>query len=337
MKQFIKVFIFSLIIFSVVITTGIFTYAKFVSPEGIAEEFPDDDIDKAEEDEEKFDSPLEKAIHDSNRINVLVIGLEGTRSDTIMLASFDRKTKEGNIISIPRDTYYLREGYDKYSEMQKINAVFGSEKDGYKALMQAVEDIAGIPVDKYVSVEYDGVRAAVKAIGGVNFNVPFHMKYTDIYDHPPLYINVPAGQQIIDGDKAIQLLRFRNGDPGYPSYPDGDLGRGKTQQEFMTAAIKKSLSLKLPSVINAVYPHVKTNLTLTELLGLAKDAIGFSTDNLSTSTLPGNAKYLGKLSFFIPDGQEIIKAMYDLYDVPLSADTNEESMAEANETVPKGE
>ena len=105
----------------------------------------------------------------------------------------------------------------------------------------------------------------------------------------------------------------------------------------MTAAIKKSLSLKLPSVINAVYSHVKTNLTLTELLGLAKDAIGFSTDNLSTSTLPGNAKYLGKLSFFIPDGQEIIKAMYDLYDVPLSADTNEESMAEANETVPKGE
>ena len=273
MKQFIKVFIFSLIIFSVVITTGIFTYAKFVSPEGIAEEFPDDDIDKAEEDEEKFDSPLEKAIHDSNRINVLVIGLEGTRSDTIMLASFDRKTKEGNIISIPRDTYYLREGYDKYSEMQKINAVFGSEKDGYKALMQAVEDIAGIPVDKYVSVEYDGVRAAVKAIGGVNFNVPFHMKYTDIYDHPPLYINVPAGQQIIDGD----------------------IGRVKTQQEFMTAAIKKSLSLKLPSVINAVYPHVKTNLTLTELLGLAKDAIGFSTDSLSTSTLPGNAKYLGKL------------------------------------------
>lgn len=333
MKQFIKVFIFSLIIFSVVITTGIFTYAKFISPEGIAGEFPDDEdnIDKAEEDEEKFDSPLEKAIHDSNRVNVLLIGLEGPRSDTIMLVSFDRKTKEGNIISIPRDTYYPRDAYDKYSEMQKINAVFGSEKDGYKALMQAVEDIAGIPVDKYVSVEYDGVREAVKAIGGVNFNVPFYMKYTDIYDEPPLYINIPAGQQIINGDKAIELLRFRNGDPGYPSYPDGDLGRVKTQQEFIRAAVKKSLSLKLPSVVNAVYPHVKTNLTITELLGLAKDAIGFSTDNLSSGVLPGEPKYLGKLSFYIPNGQEITKAMYDLYDVPLSVDSNEESMADAAE------
>jgi LCP family protein required for cell wall assembly len=335
MKQFIKVFIFSLIIFSVVITTGIFTYTKFISPEGIAGEFPDDEdnIEQAEEDEEEFDSPLEKAIHDSNRVNVLLIGLEGPRSDTIMLASFDRKTKEGNIISIPRDTYYYRDAYDKYSEMQKINAVFGSEKDGYKALMEAVEDIAGIPVDKYVSVEYDGVRAAVEAIGGVNFNVPFHMKYTDIYDGPKgFYINIPAGQQIIYGDKAIELLRFRNGDPGYPSYPDGDLGRVKTQQEFMKAAVKKSLSLKLPSVINAVYPHVKTNFTLTELFGLAKDAIGFSTDNLSSKILPGEPKYLGKLSFYIPNGQEILKAMYDLYDVPLSVDTNEENVADATDT-----
>jgi LCP family protein required for cell wall assembly len=336
MKQFIKAFLFSLIIFSAVIATGIFTYAKFMSPEGITEEFPDDEdqIKQAEEDEEEFASPLEKAIHDSNRVNVLLIGMEGPRTDTIMLFSYDRKTKEGNIISIPRDTYYYRDEYDKYSEMQKINAVYGSEKEGYQALMDTVEDITGIPVDKYVSVKYDGVRAAVKAIGGVNFNVPFHMKYTDIYDNPPngFYINIPAGQQIIDGDKAIELLRFRNGDPGYPSYPDGDIGRVKTQQEFIQAAVKKSLSLKLPNVINAVYPHVKTNFTLTELVGLAKDAIGFTTDNLSSAILPGEPKYLGKLSFYIPNGQEITKAMYDLYDVPLSADTNEENVADAAET-----
>ena len=99
----------------------------------------------------------------------------------------------------------------------------------------------------------------------------------------------------------------------------------------MKAAIKKSLSLKLPSVISAVYPYVKTNLTLTESLGLAKDGIGFSTENLSASILPGDPKYLGKLSFFIPNGQEITKAMYDLYDIPLSANANDESIADATE------
>lgn len=334
MKQFIRVFILSLIIFSVVITTGLFTYSKFMNTDAL-EEPPEEDsfITDKEDIDKEFETPLQKAIYNSNRTNILLMGLEGSRSDTIMLASFDRKTKETTIISIPRDTYYKRDTYDKYSEMQKINAIYGSEEDGAKALMQAVEDLTGIPVNKYVSVKYDGVRAAVNAIGGVNFDIPFHMKYTDIYDNPPLYINISSGQQIINGDKAIQLLRFRTGDPGYPSYPDGDLGRVKTQQEFMKSAIKKSLSLKLPNVINAVYPHVKTNLTLTESLALAKDAIGFSTDILSTTMLPGEAKYMGKLSFFIPNGEEITKAMYDLYNVPLSADTdiNEGNIAEATE------
>jgi LCP family protein required for cell wall assembly len=335
MKQhFIKVFLVSLIIFSTVITTGIFTYAKFMSPEGITQKLPEDEEPIAVEEEDENLTPLEKAMRDSNRINALLIGFEGARSDTIMLGSFDRKTKEANIISIPRDTYYKRDAYAKYSEMQKINAVYGSEDDGYKALLKAVEEITGISVDKYVAVNYNGVRAAVDAIGGVEVNVPIHMKYTDIYDKPPLYIDIKPGPQIIYGDKAMELLRFRTGDPGYPSFPNGDVGRVEMQQQFIKSAIKKSLSLRLPNVISAVYPHVETNFTLTELLGLAKDAIGFSTDNLTTQILPGNPKILGSnppLSFYIPDGQEITKVVYDLYDVPLSASAEEENVAHASE------
>jgi len=335
MKQhFIKVFLVSLIIFSTVITTGIFTYAKFMSPEGITQKLPEDEEPIAVDEEDENLTPLEKAMRDSNRINALLIGFEGTRSDTIMLGSFDRKTKEANIISIPRDTYYKRDAYAKYSEMQKINAVYGSEDDGYKALLKAVEEITGISVDKYVAVNYNGVRAAVDAIGGVEVNVPIHMKYTDIYDKPPLYIDIKPGPQIIYGDKAMELLRFRTGDPGYPSFPNGDVGRVEMQQQFIKSAIKKSLSLRLPNVISAVYPHVETNFTLTELLGLAKDAIGFSTDNLTTQILPGNPKILGSnppLSFYIPDGQEITKVVYDLYDVPLSASAEEENVAHASE------
>ena len=335
MKQFIKVFLLSLLIFSTVITTGIFTYSKFTSPEGIAKELPEDE-DLIADDSEEGDNltPLEKAMQGSNRVNALLLGFEGARSDTIMLASFDKKTKEANIISIPRDTYYQRDGYSKYSEMQKMNAVYGSEDEGYKAVMEAVEDLTGISVDRYVAVNYKGVRAAVNAIGGVEVNVPIHMKYTDIYDDPPLYIDIGPGPQIIYGDKAMELLRFRSGDPGYPSFPNGDLGRVQMQQEFIKSAIKKSLSLKLPSVINAVYPYVETNFTLTELLLLGKDAIGFSTENLSAQVLPGDAKILGTnppLSFYIPDGQEITKIVYELYDVPLSASSDEENIAHASE------
>lgn len=330
MKQFFKVFLFSLIIFSSVAFAGIFTYARFFTPQEIAEgDLKDDGIEDDEEEHNiEFDSPLEKAMHESNRINVLLVGLEGTRSDTIMLASYDRKTKEASIISIPRDTYYQREGYYKYSDVQKINAIYGMEKEGIKALVEAVENLTGLPIDNYTTIDYDGVRAAVDAIGGVEVDVPFHMRYTDPYDKPPLDINIPAGKQIIYGNKAMEFLRFRKTNyEGYSGYYNGDLGRVQVQQQFIKSAVKKALSLKLPSVISAVYPHVTTDLTLTDLLGLGKDAIGFSIDNLETMTLPGTDKMLGGVSFYIADGEEIRKIVYDLYDVKLSADASEESTA----------
>lgn len=329
MKQFFKIFIFSLLIFSLVTSVGIFTYVKYLSPEEVAEADPDNKDNNNDEDGEtnnEFDTPLEKAMKESNRINMLVVGLEGPRSDTIMLASYDRKTKEANLISIPRDTYYPREGYYKYSDVQKINAIYGMEEDGIKALVKAVEDLTGIPIDNYVTVDYKGVKSAVNAIGGVEFDVPFHMRYSDPYDTPPLEINIPAGRQIINGDKALQLLRFRKTNyPGYHGYANGDLGRVQTQQEFIKAAVKKSMSLKLPSVISAVYPYIETDLTLTNMLGLGKDAIGFSTDNLETMTLPGTDKMLGGLSFYLANGEEITKVVYDLYDINLSANANNEN------------
>ena len=307
------------------LSTGIFTYVKYFSPESVAEEAPDEDDQNIDETEEtEFDTPLEKAMYESKRINVLLVGLEGTRSDTIMLASFDRKTKEADIISIPRDTYYPREGFSKYSENNKINAVYGMEKDGIIALKEAVEDITGLPIDNYVTIDYDGVRAAVDAIGGVEVDVPFHMRYTDPYDDPPLDINIPAGKQIIYGDKAMEFLRFRKTNyPGYSGYVNGDLGRVEVQQQFIKSAVKKALSLKLPSVISAVYPYVDTDLTLTNLLGLGKDAIGFSTENFETTTLPGTDKMMGGLSFYLADGEEITKLVYDLYNVNLSAHEEE--------------
>jgi len=319
MNHFLKVFLVSLLIFSMVAFTGVFTYVKFFNPEGIAIEDPNKGTDNAdEEDVNNFDTPLDKAIKKSKRVNVLLLGLEGYRSDTMMIASYDRVKKELDIISVPRDTYYPREGYAKYSEFMKINSIYGTNESRQLAVIEAVEEMTKIPIDKYVSIDYEGVRAAVQAVGGVEFNVPFHMKYTDPYDTPPLRIDIPKGNQIIYGDKAMEFLRFRKGDPGYPGYSEGDVGRIQTQQEFIKAAIGKALSLKLPNVITSVYPYVKTNFTLTELLGLGGDAIGFSKDNINTMIMPGIAKYMGGLSFYVPDGEEITKMLYNLYDVELN-------------------
>lgn len=323
MNHFLKVFLISLLIFSMVITTGIYTYTKFFNYDEMTADNPGTDPEDGDDEVSDSDSPLERAIKKSKRINVLLLGLEGTRSDTIMIASYDRISKEANIISIPRDTYYPREGYAKYSEFMKINAVYGTEEARQQAVVDAVEELTKIPIHKYVSIDYNGVRAAVDAVGGVEFDVPFHMKYTDIYDKPPLRIDIPAGRRTIKGDKAMELLRFRKGDPGYPGYPEGDVGRIKTQQEFVKAAVDKALGMKLPNVISAVYPYVKTDFSLTELLGLGGDVIGFSKDKINVEILPGDAKYIGNLSFFIPDDEKIREKLYELYKVPLKVENNE--------------
>ena len=86
MKQhFIKVFLISLIIFSTVITTGIFTYAKFMSPEGITQKLPEDEEPIAIDEEDENLTPLEKAMRDSNRINALLLGHTVEQAEQVVL------------------------------------------------------------------------------------------------------------------------------------------------------------------------------------------------------------------------------------------------------------
>lgn len=316
MKLFFKVFITSLLIFTLIIGIGVTSYMKFFNPQ-------DDDIYATEDENGYFDNienenltPLQKAIKNSKRINVLVVGLEHTRSDTIMLASYDRQTKKADIISIPRDTYYPREGYDSLAQL-KINSIYGTE--GIEGLMDAVEDIVGIPVDKYVTVDYDAVKAAVDALGGVEYNVPFDMVYSDPYDTPPLYINIKAGYQTLNGENALKFLRYRHG------YAEGDIGRVKAQQDFIKATIEKALSFKLVSVIREVYPYINTNFSITEMLGLAGDAIGFSTDNLNTQILPGYGEYMYGVSYYKLENEKVIEMVYKMYGLIDDKDPVEEA------------
>ncbi|MDD2494612.1 MAG: LCP family protein [Tissierellia bacterium] len=258
-------------------------------------------------------TPLEKAINKKGRINVLLLGLEHERSDTIMVATYDTKEKKADIISIPRDTYVERDGFVN-SANNKINTIYTVK--GIEGIKDMVRSLTGITVDKYVTIDYDGVRAAVDAVGGVDVNVPFHMRYTDPYSDPPLDINIPEGEQTIYGDQAMEFLRFRKTNyPGYTGYAEGDLGRIQAQQDFVKSAIKKSLSLKLPKVISSIYPHVDTDFSLTELTSLAVGSIGFSSDNVDFHTLPGDTQTLNRLSFYIANDVEVMNLIYEIYDI----------------------
>lgn len=321
MKSFFKSFFKSLLLFLVLIGLGVLGFNKL---------FPDKAIDlKQIKDVVSLDqftfgggTPLEKAIHKSKRVNALIMGVEnGNRSDTIMFVSFDPESSQTDIVSIPRDTYYYEVGHEDAAN-RKINATYGRDKE--KGVVKAVEDLLGAPIHYYASVRYEGVKAIVDSIGGVEVNVPIRMKYSDPTDNPPLKINLQKGQQVLNGDKAIQFLRYRHGNMGknghyMGGYPDGDLGRIKAQQQFVTQAIHKILGLKLPVVLKAALPHVETNAGMAEILYYEDEIMKIAKEKIKTQTLPGEPGPLkfGKreLSFFKPDKAGIEKMVKDLYGV----------------------
>ncbi|WP_159436088.1 LCP family protein [Anaerosalibacter sp. Marseille-P3206] len=260
---------------------------------------------------------LESAINKSKRVNFVVLGMEDIRSDTMIFVSFEPVKKQVDLISVPRDTYLYRKGYEA-AEMRKINAVYASH--GINGVKKAVTHVlGGVPVHYYVMVDYDGVKKIVDSVGGVDVTVPFHMKYTDPSSKPPLYIDIPKGKQTLNGDKSIDFLRYRKQNGGSGGYKNGDLGRVKAQQEFLKSFLKKSLSIKLPVVIKTSLDNVKTDIAITEAFTFGKNALGIDEKNINFSTLPGIAtfkKINGKnLSYYIYDEIEIKKLMESIYGV----------------------
>ena len=297
MKRFFRVFFISLICFSLIVAGGLIWLNGSLT-EGSADA---SDIFKILSNDK------------DDRINVLVLGLENTRSDTIMIASYDTKNKTGDVISIPRDTYVDRDGYINNGN-NKINSVYSVK--GIEGLSEIILNITGIKIDKYVTIDYDGVRAAVDAVGGVEVDVPFHMRYTDPYSDPPLDINIEPGEQLIKGDRAMEFLRFRKTNyAGYSGYSDGDLGRVEAQQGFVKAAIKKALTFRLPLVVKEVYPHIDTDFSLMEATSLAMGSIGLSIENVNFHILPGYTQTRNGLSFYILDYLETKDLIYSILEI----------------------
>ncbi len=264
---------------------------------------------------------LEEEFGTDNRVNVLLLGMNDNLADTIMVASFNVKEKHLDLISIPRDTYYERSNFYS-SAAQKINSIYNTEKeDGMKKMAQAVSEVLnGMPLHYYMAVDYKGVANIVDSMGGVTFNVPFHMRYSDPTDKPPLYINIPAGEQVLDKDNVVEFLRFRKTNVrGYKGYPDGDEGRIRTQQEFMKAAFQQALDSNILKVAGSVLNNVDSDLSWGVAAKLAPKAMGMSAEDMSVWKLPGEARMAAtkkdstRLSFYFADKEGTTEMLDQIY------------------------
>ncbi|MEG1584230.1 MAG: LCP family protein, partial [Anaerovorax sp.] len=233
------------------------------------------------------DSEFFQQFQDSKRVNILVTGINGNMTDTIMLGSYDMKNQRVDVISIPRDTYYPRTGYNNAAQ-KKINAIYSSE--GIVPFAEAISDVLfGMPINYYVIVEYDDVGKIVDAIGGVPVTIPFDMDYYDPYDKPPLKIHFKEGPTVLNGTDAIKYLRYRKDDKYGYGYAQGDIGRVAAQQAFIKSAFKEALGFSLPKVAKTTMETVESDLDLKMAIKIATHAAGLQATDMKTWTVEGES------------------------------------------------
>ncbi len=256
----------------------------------------------------------ENSDDDNDELIFLALGIDAKeltennkeRSDTMMLFKVDKSTGNISILSIPRDTRVMIRGRSGEEKVNHAHAYGGPELS-----VETVRDLLGIDLEYYVRVDYKIVEEFVNLIDGVEVDVPMNMKYTDLKADPPLYIDLKEGRQVLNGNEALQFLRFRKG------YKDQDLGRIKAQQQFMVAAMDKTLKpaniVKIPQMIKAYYKYVDTNIPLDTLTKFAMKAKKFDTENMHVVTLPGEPETIDGISYFIPDEDESAQLVKKLF------------------------
>ena len=236
----------------------------------------------------------EETVNKLEKMYCLLLGKSQELTDTIMLASYDPKTQEAALLSIPRDTF-IGDNLNYASGWDKINSVYQISPDD---LLEHVRNITGINVQYYLTVDTEALKALVDEIGGVYFDVPIDMHYTD--RGQGLYIDLQAGYQLLDGDKAEQLVRFRHNSDGttYPyEYGGEDLGRMRTQREFLSELLKQCIEkMDLNTILgflDIAQQYVETNLNFNAIKDYIPYILEFNIDNLKTATLPGQSMQAG--------------------------------------------
>ena len=217
---------------------------------------------------------------------ILVSGVDDSNggSDTNILVAVDSVGQRVYGVSIPRDTKAYFNGKN-----HKINAAYNS--GGMSMLAEVVSQQLGIPVDYTILVDLRGFEALVDTIGGVDFTIPVDMDYDDPVQD--LHIHFAKGTAHLSGADALKVVRYRHNNDG-TGYGSEDIGRMQTQQNFLKAVAKQTLTAsnltKLDSFVKIFQKYVETDLTLGNLLWLGKTAFAIGPDNIDFATLPGDWK-----------------------------------------------
>lgn len=234
-----------------------------------------------------------------SKLNILVAGYDSSingppRADTIIVASVNLNTNQVGLLFIPRDTRVEINGHG-YNRINASHAYGGIE-----LLDETVEDFLSIKLDYFIETDFKGFEEIIDLIGGIDLHIERPLHYVD--EAGGLYINLPAGDVHLNGERALQYVRFR-GDKL------GDIGRVSRQQKFVDAFINKATSsqniIKLPSIYKEVMNSVNTNIPLQDIKPFVELAKDIELDKITTEMVPGRPEYINGASYWIADQESL--------------------------------
>lgn len=234
-----------------------------------------------------------------SKLNVLVAGYDSSingppRADTIIVASINLNTNKIGLLFIPRDTrvQIKDRGYNRINSAHAYG--------GIELLNETVEDFLNIKLDYYLETDFQGFEEIIDLIGGIDIHINKELKYVD--KAGGVNINLPAGDVHLNGEKALQYVRYR-GDKL------GDIGRVSRQQKFIEAVMKKATSpkiiLNLPSIYSEVMNSVNTNIPIKDVTPFAKLAKRVDLNKLQIEMVPGRPEYINGASYWIADEEDL--------------------------------
>jgi LCP family protein required for cell wall assembly len=260
------------------------------------------------EDDETPPSLATAAGHKDYCYTFLIVGVDeldaGSNTDTIMIGMLDTQANKLNVISIPRDTI----ANVPWTSTKKINSIYssqmpiGGDKTGLEALKYGIRQFVGYDVDSYVIIDVEAFQKLVDSIGGVNFDVPVDMYWTDTTRN--LYISLQKGYQLLNGYQAMGLVRFRSSNPesNAAGYVIPDFGRINTQQAFLKATASQMLSIgnitKVGEWAKIFKDDVETSLNLGNIVWLGRQLLKLSADDITFSRIPSDVtEYINGSSY----------------------------------------
>lgn len=248
-------------------------------------------------------------------INILLLGTDTGalgrndkgRTDTIMLATVNPKTKKTTLVSLPRDSMISVVDYEN-TFPQKLNDAyaFGSTETTIKT----IQEWLNVPIDFYALVNMGALEKVVDKVGGIEVESPLDFEYQPDNDKPDTYkfyqgesyydyaadgVNFQRYTKM-DGKATLAFTRMRYDDP------DGDYGRTKRQRLVIESLLSESAKIETlvnKSFMKSLSDNIKTNLSFNNMMTLVSKYRG-AAKNIETDSLVGNG-----YAYPDPEGNQI--------------------------------